>query len=455
MDQIEQMATDGFAEGSVLDLIELRKALSVGYSNPPSGNDALRVESLESQLKLLSYGAQHIKVWNDIPKMDEYSTVAEFNQLSAYGSEGGGFVDAGVLPEEEDSTYLRQTAKVKYIGTVRSIAHPTTLLRTLPADVVGQETNNGILWMLRKIERALISGDSSVIPLEWDGFIKQIVDGAGQVIDLRGSILSDAKIEEATDLVSQAYGQSQKLYAATTVFSDFSRAYYSQQRFNQPGANPGGRVGTPVKGMTTQAGDIEFVGDVFMSRGGVAPVSATSPKAPAAPTLGLVDSGATAGSLFLAGDVGTYKYQVTAVNQFGESAPSALSGAFTPDAGDASTLTVTDQGGTYSATGYKIYRTEKGGATAYFQYTIARALVGSVYQPTTAWVDKNEELPRTFKGLMLDLTDQSLAFKQLSPLIKMPLALTAPSIRWMQLLYGTPVIYNPKRNVYFKNIGKM
>ncbi len=35
----------------------------------------------------------------------------------------------------------------------------------------------------------------------------------------------------------------------------------------------------------------------------------------------------------------------------------------------------------------------------------------------------------------------------------MDLALISPAYRWMQLLYGTPLVFNPKHNVVFKNIG--
>jgi len=455
MEPIQMQEIDGFGEGSVLDLIELRKALSVGYTNPPTGNDALRVESLEASLKLLSYGSQHIKLWNDIIKLDEFSTVAEFNQLTAYGSEGGGFVDAGALPEEEDSTYARQTAKVKYIGTTRAVAHPTTLLRTVPTPIIAQETNNGILWMLRKIERSLAFGDSSHVPLEWDGLMPQIINGGGHVFDMRGAILTDAKVEEATDLVLQNFGVSTKFYAATTVFSDFSRAYYDRQRFNAPGTNPSGKVGTPVTGMTTQAGPIEFVGNVFFGRGAAPAAAGTNLKAPAAPTIGLANPGATVGSLFAAADAGTYKWQATAINSYGESAPSAISGGTALAAGESANITITDGGGVYQATGYKVYRTDKGGAVTTFMVQVARTAVAGVYQATTVVADLNGDLPGTFKGLLLDLTDQSLAFKQLSPMIKMPLAIISPAIRWMQLLYGTPVVYAPKKNVVFKNIGKL
>jgi hypothetical protein len=47
---------DGFGEATMAELSELRKALEIGYQQPTTGVgfDALRVESLESTLKLLT-----------------------------------------------------------------------------------------------------------------------------------------------------------------------------------------------------------------------------------------------------------------------------------------------------------------------------------------------------------------------------------------------------------------
>ena len=441
---------NGFGEGSVAELQELRKALSIGYQDPPAtGGDALRVESLEATLKVLSYGATHIKLWNDIPKMEAYSTVEEYSRLNAYGQDSGGFVDGGVLPEAEDSDYSRETQKVKYVGTTRAVDHPATLVRSVPSDLIAQETANGVLWMLGKIERGLFFGDSTLVPQEWDGVNKQIIDGGGTVIDLRGAPLDAGTIEEASDIIAQNYGVASKLYANNTVFSDFSKTYYGQQRWSSPNA-PAGKVGTPVTGMSTQAGDVEFSSNVFLKKGALAPTSATSPKAPTAPTLAVGVPGASGTSQFIAADAGNYKWSVTAVNQFGESVPSALSASTAIAAGEGVTLTVTDGGGTYPATAYKIYRTDKTAADATAAYmTTVTATAGQA-----GVEDENADIPGSFSGNLLDLSSQSLSFKQLSPLIRMPLAMLAPSIRWMQLLYGTPIVYAPKRHVVFKNIGQ-
>lgn len=206
--------------------------------------------------------------------------------------------------------------------------------------------------------------------------------------------------------------------------------------------------------MSTQAGDINFVSDVFVRKGGAAPASATSNKAPNAPTVSIGTPGGT-GSKFVTADAGDYKYQITAVNQYGESAPTALSAAASITAGLSVTNTVTDGGGTFGATGYKIYRTDKTAVagTCVFQVSLPRAKVANVYQATTPFTDDNTYIQGTFAGVMLDMTAQALAFKQLSPLIKIPLATIAASIRWMQLLYGTPIVYAPKKHVVFRNIG--
>lgn len=443
----------GFGIGTMADIEELRKALNVGYSSPVSGSDSIRVESLEASLKVVSYMATHIKLWNDIVKLDAFSTIEEYNRLNEYGSEGGGFVDAGVLPEEEDSNYSRETQKVKYVGTTRAVGHPTTLIRSVPADIIAQETNNGILWMLGKIEFSLFEGDETIIPVEWNGLAPQIVAGAGHVIDLRGAILTDDKVEEGADLVSQNFGNATKFYANNKVWSDFSKAYYDRQRWNRPPDFGAGMVGTPLKGMSTQAGDVGFSPDVFLRRGSTPPVTATSAKAPNAPTTGTFVVAANPLSQFVAADAGDYMYQVTAINQYGESAPSAISAAQTVAAGDSVAFVITDGGGTFGATGYKVYRTEKDGSITYFMVRKARASIANVYQATTAFLDLNADLPRTFRGFLLDMTEPSLAFKQLSPLIKMPLAVVSPAIRWMQLMYGTPMVFAPKKQVLYKNIG--
>jgi hypothetical protein len=82
MDPTENM--QGFGESSMEELVELRKALSIGYQQPTTGQgfDALRVESLDATLKTLTYTQQHVKLWSAINKTDAYSSVRPVRSIT-------------------------------------------------------------------------------------------------------------------------------------------------------------------------------------------------------------------------------------------------------------------------------------------------------------------------------------------------------------------------------------
>lgn len=454
----KQMMTgeiQGFGESTLAELAELRKALDIGYTQPVTGqgSDALRVESLEATLKLLTYQQVNLRLWNLINKDPAYSTVEEFNRLLSYGPDRGAFVASGVLPEEEDSTYERADQKVKYLGTTRVVNHPATLVRTVPADLIGRETMNGALWLLGKLNSALYDADAENNPLEFNGVPAQMIDGGSTVIDARGGPLTQDMLENAAQISVENFGMATKVFSNPRIFTDFAKQFYGLQRFPMQVA-PGNVAGTPITGFQTINGRLDFEPDIFVKAGQVPAGAATSAKAPTAPTAAFaVNLAPQAGSQFATADAGVYKYQVSAINAYGESLPSALSAGQTVAAGDSVSITITDGGGTYGATAYRIYRTAKGGATTSFMVTAARAKTGGSYTSPTVVVDLNAVIPGTFKALVLDMTEQSLTFKQLSPMIKMDLAIISPAIRWMQLLYGTPIVYAPKKNILIKNIG--
>jgi hypothetical protein len=446
---------DGFGASTMAELAELRKALDIGVTDPPTGYDSLRVESLEATLKLLTYRAEHIRLWQQIPKSQAFSTIEEYNRLEQYGGGGGVFNPSGVLPEEEDSTYSRQNQLVKFLGSTRVVTHPATLVRTVPADLIAQETQNGALWLMGRMNLALYEGDATMVTEEFNGIGAQIEDGSGNIVDLRGAPLTQADIESAQQDVVDQYGRCTDIFANPAVFSDFAQTFHTYQRFAAPGS-PMGVVGTPVTGYHTMAGTVRFQADTFARFGSTPPAAATSSRAPTAPTLAVTTNRNAADTItasltsqFAAADAGDYIWQVSAFNRFGESLPSAVTAATTIVEGGSVLLTITDGGGTDAATAYKLYRTATDGTTTTFIVNIARDAA------TTTHNDVNDDLPACSRALMLDMTDQSLTFRQLSPMVRMPLATIAPSIRWMQLIYGTPIVYQPLKNVLFKNVGRL
>jgi len=110
---------------------DLKKALEAGEITGRETNNLttasgspLKVESLDRTLKLITFRESEIVLWKKIPKLAAYNTVEEYNQLTNYGADRGGFITEGELPVEEDSTYVRRSQLVKFMGVTKSVTTP-------------------------------------------------------------------------------------------------------------------------------------------------------------------------------------------------------------------------------------------------------------------------------------------------------------------------------------------
>ena len=85
----------------------------------------------------------------------------------------------------------------------------------------------------------------------------------------------------------------------------------------------------------------------------------------------------------------------------------------------------------------------------------------SVADATTGWDgaagnkvrDLNRFVPNCDQALLVQFDNEVIEFAQLAPLMKMDLAQLSPAYRFMILLYGTPLLYAPKKMVRIINIG--
>lgn len=450
----------GFGQTSESAVDDLNKALSAGTQRPAvDGGNALRVESLEGTLRVLTFRAEHVKFWKTIPKLPAYSTSEEYNLQTSYGMENGAFTREGELPQTQDASYERKTALIKFIGTQREVTHQATLMKPAHGNLIAQETQNGAMWLMERIERALFDGNSASIPEAFDGIRTQILNdsiaASQNVVDLRGGSLTENAIEEAANIIVEAYGVPTDLQAAPKALSDLVQTMYPRERISLP-APADGTIGMSIRRVMTQAGPLELQGNVFLRSGRnngarTAPSAATSTRAPAAPTVaGTAVAGPVTGSKFTAADVGTFQYKVTGINRFGETAGvQEAGGVAIAAAADSNSLAITDGAGTEATTGYRIYRSVVGGAAGTEEFVAEIPRTGTV----TTWVDLNLYLPGKSSAYMLQMDLQALSFRQLAPMMKIPLATLAASIRWMQLLYGTPILYQPRKAVLFTNVN--
>lgn len=452
----------GFGQGSAQEVEELNKALTAGYgSGRGSGGGALRVESLEATLRVLTFNQAHVKFWRDIPKLPAFSTVEEYTVQTSYGGETGMFTREGELPQVQDSAYDRRSALVKFVGTQREVTHPMMLVRPAHGNVIALETQNGAIWLMERLERALFFGRSDTIVESFDGIDKQISDDPVannlNVIDLRGGALTEDKIEEATNIIVEGYGVATDLYLSPRAMSDMTKQFFPKQHIGIPSA-VNGTIGMSIGKIQTQAGLINLKPDIFLRSGknnGVkrAPTSSTAIRAPVTPT-GVVAAAASSatGSQFTTADVGTFQYKVSAINRFGESAAVQEPGGIVVASGDGIDLTITNGSDTADATtGYRIYRSLVNGAAGSEQ--LIREVPRGGGAATTVIRDLNADLPNTSRAYLIQMNLQTLAVKQLAPMMKIPLATLAASIRWMQLIYLTPIVYQPRKIICFKNVA--
>lgn len=467
---------NGAGIASQSDLAALQKALEAGYDLGPgqTGGSALRVESLESSLKVVTHTAGHIKFWKKIPKSPAYSTVEEYNELSDYGGLATPWVREGELPQASDSTYTRRTQLIKFLGTVREITHQASLVHPAHGDLIAIENQNGILWLLQEVEKSLFSGDSSLAfngqGEQWDGLDSLIAPT--NVIDLQGQPLQESDFEEGSNLIIENYGFPTDCFLGTRAMSDLTKTLYPRQRIQMP-APVNGKIGMTVSSIATQGGDIELNPDVFVRKTPTPPAAATSPAAPSTPSsiAGVVDNAATTGDFNKAAPAGTnyYAYVVTAANRFGESAPTAPMVAAVSisqvekDGNNPIDLTITNAAviGSNAPEYFKIYRTKVSSVNAVPTDLSAYALVMQVPAAsqaalgTTTTTDNNLILPFTSSAYLGELTPSVLTFRQLMPMMKMDLAVMGPAYRWMILLYGAPILFAPKKWVRFINVGEL
>jgi hypothetical protein len=472
-------ATNGYngpGTASQSDLESLTKALQAGYQvgSGKTGGSALRVESLEASLKVVTYSSSHIKLWKKIPKTPAYSTVEEYNQLSDYGGSATPWVGEGELPQASDSSYTRRMQFVKFLGTVREVTHQASLVHPASGDLIALENQNGILYLLRQIEKSLFTGDSSLAfdgeAEQWDG-LDSLIDSTS-VLDLEGNSLQEADIEEASNTIIENYGFPTDMFLGTRNMSDLTKTLYPRQRIAMP-APVNGKAGMTVSSIATQGGDIELCPDVFIRSRPAAPSAATSVNAPATPAsiVAALDGAATNGDHEKGAPAGTtnFAYVVTAANRFGESAPTAVPGAVMAlttgqkSAGNSVTLTVTNPGaiGAYPPEFFKIYRSVSAvsatvpAALASYSHIMSIPASSQAAAGTSVTKDLNLYLPFTSTAYMGELTPSVLTFRQLLPMMKMDLAVLSPAYRWQILLYGTPLMFAPKKWIRLINVGQL
>lgn len=452
----------------------LQKALEVpleaGYGSDVStltGGSALRIQSLDLALQATVQENRHFALFNKLPKPRATAVLDEWTeQHSIGGFFGSTFNTQDGAAMQTAGQYQRMVGQVKYMTTYRSI--PVVLQQQNNiVDAVTIETTNGTKQLLTDIEVGLFEGDSSVLPLSFDGIAKQIesLASSDHVIDMRGAALSSIDpIAAAAEVIFGFgnFGRATDIYLPPSVQTDLNTDLDPAFRVIQNGQASNTVRGTAVTGINTSYGEIKTNTDVFIRDERLK--QPFEVRAPWFLAIAVANNGykpqtvvgtpvaIQVGSLFAANQAGDYYYGVTGINQGGES-QTTLSGQVAVVSGGAISLAITASAGR-TETGYVLYRSRLNGTNA---LTDIREMKRIPYAggATTTYVDYNQDIPGSTMAYILNMSEQdhAIAWRQYLPMMKIPMAaVNSPIIPWLQMICGYLRISKRNQHVLVKNI---
>ncbi len=457
--------------GQLLNDAEIRKALEATGSLPPSGPgvDAARVYDLSATLASAEYEEPEIVRWKSMRKIPVTQLVHEFARMDSYASGyRPGFISRTSAGTVGDPVFARGLAEVKFVGDKYEADLPTQLITAIGFNGTGQnvmETNRmaATRRLLRTIERELYFGDTRVSTLFWKGLIQQIGEVATAqnscVINMNGGYLNEYVLRQAAAVASLNHSTISDFDLPVQGNLDLQLALFPSIRRDD------GRIGAvgihykEILAATLGGTPGSFTLNVipFLSPGiaGGFPrtaASAAMPNSPVAPTsVSGVAAAHTATNTAPGLRAGTYVYGVSAVGEDGESLATASS-AVVATAGQKITLTITcsDERALF----FIVYRNEAGvsGSTAANRLYLTRVnrAAGAI---TTTFVDDGSCLVNTYTALALNNSSGKIAFLQLLPLMGRDLPQAYMTNQKGILMFGTPVMYEPTKNLVLRNIG--
>jgi len=439
------------------ELATLHKALTTGQgivAEGATGGQTFRVQSLERTLKVATEASEReLVLWPRLKKDPAMSTTIEYTRLEDWGDSGdfAHLFDSEIAAvRETDATYKRLVELVKYLVVKKEVSFPATLVQNI-VDPMAQKAHEGTMQILRAAEFAFAYGDASVNELEFNGFLKQIEDAAQSVpeisLDWEGNPPTEDMLEEASRIVADHFGYLDFMVMSTRAVRDLTRTLFPKQRITQP-PSPDGRYGSPLQSWAASNSVIEIKGSRYIRN--FRPRSEGMTGAPTAPAQGSLSATAADDSTSKLELNTTYYYWVSNSVTGLESAGTAVSATTSAVTPQKITISLADAGFGTGATYMTIYRSKTNDITTATRIARVKRVGGG---SATTYVDRNYVRDNCTDAIGFTWTPEVLSLKQLAPLMKMDIAQTTTSLRFLILLYITPVLFVPTKCIRIRNIG--
>jgi len=425
-----------------------------------TGGRAITIENIDTDLKNTAESRNNLVWYNLLRKKPIHAVLDQWMVLSDHGTNAaqrhsfGKFRTEGAFPNASDVTLERKVDSTKFIRDMRDLTHVAETVRTM-AEKHQIINNAAAITILEAMELATVFGNSDLMPTQYDGLYKQILDAynAGYtdaIVDCRatgstsysqGDQISEEKLDIGAERILNNYGVATDMVMPTKIKSDLNKILPVSRRVNLPAAQAAGAqnmlLGQPAAGFYSDfayqwgnGGDPHFKFrssiDTFFPSGesaGMLAPSADFPSAtdaPAEPTGVTAAVASDAASKFGAGDAGDYWYKVSAVDADGISVSTAVASAISVAAGQKVTLTATCNDSTI--TGLSVYRSAMNAATNADCRWIADVAINNPVS-TTDVIDLNLILPGTSVAILISNAEETDAmdYRQLMPFLRMEL----------------------------------
>lgn len=456
---------------TVEQLTQLVKALEVGsYNATPdslSQGAALQVEDLSPVMQNVTFDDSHIKLQKMLDIKDSKSQLVQFNRQLDYGIFGGSAQYEGGIGEEDTSNYVRAVVPMAYYSTTRRVSVASNMIGAFDGvKAEDRAASDAAMKLAGDIEfdafrgqddfsqNGFFSGDPLAIAdvPNMVGVASQIrmsdtqsntqdlmfaEYGSDQTVVLSADgALTQSIIEDAAVRSAMNHGSADKLCLDPVSLSAYNKIAHAKERIVLAGSATS-KTGAELRQQWTSSALVTMEPSRFLS-GKTKPARARAGSL-AAPVAAAPVAAADADSVL---KPGAYTYYVTAVNERGESLPSAAVSQ-TSAAGDKLSIAITNNGAKY----YNVYRSGDGGSAASAKFI---GKVKSAGGASTSFTDLGFRTPGSVTGFLIQSNTWGL--HQLSPYSRLKMAINDLSLPEAHFRFLCLAGYQPRKNVLVDNI---
>ena len=461
---INKFAQTNFAMDDVNKQEEASKALApdagagtIGYNVNPNDMNGfttpLRVESLDDQIKTLTFNQEQFVFFNQIAKRAAHSSVEQYVTYDRHGEIGHSMASAeGAISKITAQQFGRHTVNMKYLTTARQVTVQAGMAASI-ADPLQAATQDAVVSLASEIEWMSFYGDKDLHDannsegLEFDGLNKLIP--ASNVINLKGKVLSEADLNDAAIMISKAYGYPTDAFLPMGAKSRLVSSLLSRQRVFQSAGAQNLTLGFNAPQFQSISGMINLNGSNLMENYNILDeadpfVSGIKPTVTAT-----VESETKAGQ-FADEDVKAQEYRVVAVSTDTHSEAVAPEAAVLTAKTDTVKLEITVPTNYESPIEFiRVFRKSEAGLF----YEIGKISAHEAKAGKVTFVDDNSVIPGTVDAYVGQMTPDVIALYEWLPITRFALATMTAAYTWSFLWFGALALFAPRKWVRIKNIA--